>query len=138
MGDVAIIPYETYEQLKREKIILPRGIAKAIEFLREENVEDWEIFVNSINYNGYVTSSCKMRRSLAIYCRSTSPESIKKLMSALVNGYEIEPLTVDEIRNRITEIVNEWHKGGADVNDFECRKELAGQIGGYLGSLTTE
>ncbi|WP_025852939.1 hypothetical protein [Paenibacillus ehimensis] len=131
------IQKEAY-RIRYHTVSLPWKVAEAIKQLRSEGLHDPQIICNSFNHSNYYRSDCPTRNALGKFCLE-GMENAQKLMTALVNGYEVKPPTTDDLRYAIDVVVKEWNESGdRDLRNFDHRLVLAGMIGEYLGSLKIE
>ncbi|WP_010498575.1 hypothetical protein [Paenibacillus elgii] len=87
---------------REKKVVLPRKVVEAIEYLRAEGIHDFCIFQKSVDIQGYRTSRfCAKRKALGDYCRNEKWEGVQKLMATLVNGYIVEETREDRLENKL-------------------------------------
>ncbi|WP_127483949.1 hypothetical protein [Paenibacillus ehimensis] len=147
MSDMAIIPFETYEKLKHENEQLKATLAECF-----NNDDDLYAEIKRSQARIEVLKG-KIATKMFETCDNDNT-SLSRLLSEL--RYEKKSLWKlikrkemrnfkemrgerDNLRGGILEIVKEWNKDGdRDVRNFDHRLELAGKIGEYIGSLTTE
>jgi len=98
-GNVAQLSKELAEAREAKKVVLPREVAEAIDYGRQQNRTNHDLLVRSI-HSAWGSHTPLAR--LSLYCRNGNQF---KLAAALVNGYTVEeleeaPTTEDKLRAR--------------------------------------
>jgi hypothetical protein len=97
-----------------EKVFIPKDVAEAIEEYRSKGFSDASIVATAVTNGGVVERA----RALVNFVTEHRDNS-KRLMQAIVNGYEIELTSEDKLRTYWEKVVNEYA-------DEECTRYYEG------------
>jgi hypothetical protein len=113
-----------------DKVKLPREVAEAIETLKRQGYTEYGIVTLADDNSDLCGGEEKLIHD---YVNENFYENSVKLMSALVNGYEIEKSPEDKVREYYDSVLNRLYTEGLD--DQERRYVLESEACGILRTL---
>jgi hypothetical protein len=123
----------------KEKVMLPKEVAEAIEFMRKR-WDDKAI----VQWSNYTETARKCRPELAIiqdyFGFPAQFDRFNELMDALVNGYQIEQTPEEEVLEKYrshAEIVNFYAGKSLDISEWKQQRYSSGYIAGVKDFATS-
>ena len=120
--------------MTKTKVVLPKDVAKAVEYLQEIGITNYGIV-------GYLERGAKLGSSglqpyLTVINKWISEEAVRPdiLLTALVNGYEVEQTPEDRLRKYYEKVEVESFRANAK-NQWRHEAELMGRLVGVRTTL---
>lgn len=118
---------ELKKHIDKKLVDLPRDVAKAIDYFKENEFNFEAIYNMSFrNTDGTMAQ--------ALYTWVNGDGSHSELMTALVNGYTIEQTKEDHINKGLKQLVETWIKEDTLGSDSSDAEQLATRIKGFVQS----